>query len=519
MPSGRFVYLAASFAALGGLLFGYDTGVISGAVIFIRKDFALSTFPQELVVSMVLLGATVGAFTGGRFADRFGRRVTLIGTSVVFIFGALLCASAPSFTVLVAGRVVVGLGIGLASTTVPVYISEVSPPEARGWQVSLFQLAITLGILAAYLVDYALAKSGAWRWMLGLAAVPGAMLGTGMIFLPESPRWLAKSLHPEYARAVLVRIRGTQDVESELRDIQGSLAHAEERGAWKDLLHRSVRPALVVGIGLAFFQQVTGINTVIYYAPTILQSAGLPSASTAILATAGIGLVNVLMTIVAMWLIDRVGRRPLLLTGIAGMTVSLAVLGFVFRSGAQNAIAAQTAVITLMAYVAFFAISLGPIFWLLIAEIFPLNIRGQAEGTAAGANWICNLVISMTFLTLVEIFGLSRTFWLYGLLAIAAFVFCYELVPETEGAQFRRNRSVLAIRTEVSVSARLICVCRDQSHSQPLSPFRPLGSVTMPRPHPGILRICRCGIPAQSTCATNSFLHSRRMAHPYPFYQ
>ena len=432
-PSGRFVYLAASFAALGGLLFGYDTGVISGAVIFIRKDFALSTFPQELVVSMVLLGATVGAFTGGRFADRFGRRVTLIGTSVVFIFGALLCASAPSFTVLVAGRVVVGLGIGLASTTVPVYISEVSPPEARGWQVSLFQLAITLGILAAYLVDYALAKSGAWRWMLGLAAVPGAMLGAGMIFLPESPRWLAKSLHPEYARDVLVRIRGTQDVESELRDIQGSLVHAEERGSWKDLLHRSVRPALVVGIGLAFFQQVTGINTVIYYAPTILQSAGLPSASTAILATAGIGLVNVLMTIVAMWLIDRVGRRPLLLTGIAGMAVSLAVLGLVFRSGARNAIAAQTAVITLMAYVAFFAISLGPIFWLLIAEIFPLKIRGQAEGTAAGANWICNLVISMTFLTLVEIFGLSRTFWLYGLLAIAAFVFCYELVPETKG--------------------------------------------------------------------------------------
>lgn len=432
-PNSSFVYIAASFAALGGLLFGYDTGVISGAVIFIKKDFALTTFPQELVVSMVLLGATVGALAGGRFADRFGRRVTLIGTSIVFIAGALICAFAPSFTVLVAGRVVVGLGIGMASTTVPVYISEVSPPEARGWQVSLFQLAITIGILAAYLVDYAFAKSEAWRWMLGLAAIPGIILGVAMLYLPESPRWLARCSHPDDARAVLVRIRGTQDVESEWREILGSLAHAEERGAWSDLLHRSVRPALIVGVGLAIFQQITGINTVIYYAPTIIQSAGLPSASAAILATAGIGLVNVLMTIVAMRLIDRVGRRPLLLTGIVGMTLSLGVLGFVFRSGAQNAVAVRLAVITLMAYVAFFAISLGPIFWLLIAEIFPLKIRGQAEGAAAGTNWIFNLLVSITFLTLVELMGPARTFWLYGLLSIAAFVFCYYLVPETKG--------------------------------------------------------------------------------------
>jgi sugar porter (SP) family MFS transporter len=432
-PNTSFVYVAASFAALGGLLFGYDTGVISGAVIFITKDFALTTFPQELVVSMVLLGATIGAVTGGKFADRFGRRITLIGTSVVFIVGALICAVAPSLTTLVLGRVVVGLGIGLASTTVPVYISEVSPPEARGWQVSLFQLAITIGILAAYLVDYGFAKSEAWRWMLGLAVIPGAILGLGMIFLPESPRWLATHSNRESARAVLVRIRGPQDVEPELQDILESLAHTEEHGAWSDLLHRSVRPALIVGVGLAIFQQVTGINTVIYYAPTIIRSAGLPSASAAILATAGIGLVNVLMTIVSMWLIDRIGRRPLLLTGIGGMIVSLGVLGLVFRSGSQNAATVQLAVITLMAYVAFFAIGLGPIFWLLIAEIFPLNIRGQAEGTAASMNWIANLFVSITFLSLVELIGPAWAFWLYGLLAIAAFVFSYYLVPETKG--------------------------------------------------------------------------------------
>lgn len=429
----RFVYLAAAFAALGGLLFGYDTGVISGALIFIKKEFALSIFEQELIVSIVLAGAIVGAFSGGRLSDRFGRRATLLATSVVFIAGAIFCAAATSIAALVIGRIIVGLGIGLACTTVPIYISEVAPPEARGWQVSLFQLAITIGILGAYLVDFAYAKTEAWRWMLGLAVIPGVILGVGMLFLPESPRWLAKYLHPEAARAVLVRIRGTNNVDSEFRDIIGSLEQAEEHGRWADLLSPTVRPALVVGIGLAIFQQITGINTVIYYAPTIILTAGIPSAAGAILATAVIGLVNVIMTIVAMWLIDRVGRRPLLLVGIAGMTVCLGILGAAFRMQAETSTVAWVAVITLMAYVAFFAISLGPIFWLLIAEIYPLQIRGLAEGTAAGSNWIFNLVVSITFLSLVQAVGPSWTFWLYGVLSIAAFVFSYYMVPETKG--------------------------------------------------------------------------------------
>jgi MFS transporter, SP family, galactose:H+ symporter len=428
-----FVYLAAAFAALGGLLFGYDTGVISGAVIFIRTDFSLATFPQELVVSVVLAGAAIGALTGGRLADRVGRRLALLLTSIIFMAGAILCATAPSLTVLLVGRAIVGLGIGLASTTVPVYISEVSPARARGWQVSLFQLAITIGILCAYLVDYAYAASAAWRWMLALAVVPGAILGLGMLFLPESPRWLAERGRTEAAHLVLVRIRGTPDVQAEMDDILTSLAQAPERGGWSDLLGPGVRPALVIGVGLAIFQQVTGINTVIYYAPTIIQSAGISSAAGAILATAGIGLVNVIMTIVSMWLIDRAGRRPLLLAGIAGMIVSLGVLGLAFRMMAANASLAWVAVVTLMAYVAFFAISLGPIFWLLISEIYPLKIRGLAQGTSAGANWIFNLLVSITFLSLVELLGPSWTFWLYGGLAVAAWLFSYFLVPETKG--------------------------------------------------------------------------------------
>ena len=428
-----FVYLAAAVAALGGLLFGYDTGVISGAVIFIKKDFSLTTFPQELVVSVVLAGAAVGALMGGRLADRFGRRLMLLITSIIFMAGAILCAAAPSLTALVVGRTIVGLGIGLACTTVPVYISEVSPASARGWQVSLFQLAITIGILCAYLVDYAYAGSAAWRWMLGLAVVPGAILGLGMLFLPESPRWLAERGHTKAAYAVLARIRATPNVQAEMDDIRTSLALAQERGGWSDLLSPTVRPAMIIGVGLAIFQQVTGINTVIYYAPTIIQSAGISSAAGAILATAGIGLVNVIMTIVSMWLIDRAGRRPLLLTGIAGMIVSLGVLGLAFLMMAANAALAWVAVVTLMAYVAFFAIGLGPIFWLLISEIYPLKIRGLAEGTSAAANWIFNLLVSITFLTLVEIFGPSWTFWLYGLLAVAAWIFSYVLVPETKG--------------------------------------------------------------------------------------
>jgi sugar porter (SP) family MFS transporter len=427
-----FVFAAAAFAALGGLLFGYDTGVISGALIFIRTQFGLSTFQQELVVSVVLVGAAAGALSGGRLADIFGRRFMLLITALIFVAGALLCAAAPSLDVLVIGRLIVGLGIGLSCSTVPIYISEVSPPQARGWQVSLFQLAITIGILAAYLADYIFSSSGSWRWMLGLAFVPGAILGLGMIYMPESPRWLAEHGQNELARHVLTRIRGTKSIESEWLEIQETLAEAEERGRFSDLFGPSMRTALVIGIGLAIFQQVTGINTVIYYAPLIVQSAGIPTASGAILATAGIGLVNVLMTIVAMWLIDHVGRRPLLLIGIAGMIFSLGVLGFVFRMPAGGALA-WLAVVTLMVYVASFAISLGPIFWLLIAEIYPLRVRGIAEGSAAGVNWAFNFLVSLTFLTLVELLGPSLTFWVYALLGIGSWLFSYYLVPETKG--------------------------------------------------------------------------------------
>jgi MFS transporter, SP family, galactose:H+ symporter len=255
----------------------------------------------------------------------------------------------------------------------------------------------------------------------------------GMLFLPETPRWYARRSQFDSARRVLIRIRGKQDVDAEFDEIQATLQQSQERGKMSDLLLPEVRPALVIGIGLAIFQQITGINTVIYYAPTIIQWAGISSASGAILATAGIGLVNVIMTVVSMWLIDRSGRRPLLLIGIAGMALSLGALGYIFHIPARTGGIAQIAVFTLMVYVASFAISLGPIFWLLIAEIYPLKIRGGAEGIAAGTNWAANFLVSLTFLTLVQTFGPSQTFWLYEVLAVAAWIFSYYLVPETKG--------------------------------------------------------------------------------------
>src|SRR6266536_1307364 len=427
----KFVYIAASFAALGGLLFGYDTGVISGALIFIKREFGLTTAAEEIVVSGVLLGAAVGALSGGKAADLFGRRRVLLVTAAIFGIGALASAVAPSPAILIASRVVLGLAIGLASTNVPVYLSEVAPAHARGWVVSLFQLAVTVGIVVAYLIDYVFAGVEGWRWMLGLAVAPALVFGTGMFFLPETPRWLIRGGHHEVAHRVLLRIRDIADVNVEIEEIKVSLAQQTESGRWTDLLRPQVRPALFVGLGLAIFQQITGINTVIYYAPTILQAAGFNSASGAILATVGVGVVNVGMTIVAMFLVDRAGRRPLLLIGIAGMIIMLGVLGLSFRYPSGQL--AWIAVICLMGYVASFAISLGPIFWLLIAEIYPLKIRGVAEGTAATFNWGSNLIVSLTFLTLVEKLGASSTFLLYAFASVASWLFAYCLVPETKG--------------------------------------------------------------------------------------
>ena len=428
---GRYVYLVAAFSALGGLLFGYDTGVISGAILFVKQEFALTPFAEGLVVSAVLLGALIGAAFAGSLTDKFGRRRVLIFAASIFALSAIATALAPTVNWLIIDRVVVGIAIGVASLVAPLYISEAAHPDARGALVNLNQLAITVGIVVSYLVDLALAGTNGWRSMFGIAAIPGMVLGIGMLFLPESPRWLISQGRTDEARTVLNRIRSSRDVEAEIRQTETSLSL--QRGGWSELLSPLLKPALIVGVGLAAFQQVTGINTVIYYAPTIFQLAGFKAASTAILATVGVGSVNVGMTVVAIWLVDRVGRRPLLLSGLLGMVFSLGLLALGFLLPSRSGLLGLMTVGSLMVYVASFAVGLGAVFWLLISEIYPLKIRGKAMSIATLVNWGFNLAVALTFLALIQLFGPSGTFMFYGLLGIVAWVFAYLLVPETKG--------------------------------------------------------------------------------------
>ena len=445
--AGASIYLIAGIAALGGLLFGYDTGVISGALLFIRTDFGLSPALQGLVAGIALVGAAGGAAVAGGLSDRFGRRLVILATGLVFIAGALISALAPSLSILLVGRVIVGVGIGVASMLTPLYLAETAPARSRGALVSLNQLAITCGILVSYLIGYAFAAGGLWRWMMALGAVPGAILAIGMLVLPETPRWLAGHGRLEEAKAVLRRLRGTGDIEAEFSELRTDLRREGRLPGWQELLSPTVRTPLIIGVGLAIFQQVTGINTVIYFAPTIFQSAGLSSASSAILATAGVGVVNVAMTVVAIRLIDSVGRRTLLLTGLVGMALCLVLLGLGFAFESTSSALGWLTTLSVAAYVGFFAIGLGPVFWLLIAEIFPLYVRGRGMGVATIANWSFNLLVTVSFLELIDVLGRSGTFFLYAALTVAAYVFTRTLVRETKG------RTLEAIESDLRPAA------------------------------------------------------------------
>jgi sugar porter (SP) family MFS transporter len=432
----RFVRVAAAITATGGLLFGYDTGVISGALLFITKDFApLSSFLQGVIVSVLLVGAVTGAIAGGPLSDRLGRRPVVLLAAIIFAVGAIAAALAPNVLILIFARFILGLGVGLASLIVPLYIAEIAPPDTRGALVSLNQLMITIGILLSYIVGVAFTPIEGWRYMFAVAVIPALILGIGMFTLPESPRWLVKNGKLDKARSVLLLSRVEADVETEMQQMEEieRIERQQAQVGYKELLAPWIRPALIVGVGLAIFQQITGINTVIYYAPTILEKVGF-SAGGAIAATAlGVGAVNVGFTILAVYIVDRVGRRPLLLIGLIGMIVSLGLLGVVFSLGATSGAAGLLATICLALYIASFAISLGPIFWLMISEIYPLNMRGSAMSIAALCNWGSNFIVALIFPVLLATFGGAGSFWLFAVLGIVAWIFVYFMVPETKG--------------------------------------------------------------------------------------
>jgi sugar porter (SP) family MFS transporter len=425
------VYFVAVVAAMGGLLFGYDTGVISGALLFLKGNFALTDTTQEIAVSVVLAGAIIGALGAGRVNDAFGRKITLLLLAVIFTVGAVLTAIATNLLFFIACRILVGIGIGAAASVVPVYISEMSPPQLRGTLVTFNQLAITVGIAVSYWVDLAFAHAGmGWPPMFATAAIPGVILFLGMLASPETPRWLASKGRWNDAKRVLERMKGL-DPEHELIDIRGSLLLEQRRGGVRELFQPGLRTALMIGIGLAIFQQLVGINTVIYYAPIIFQKAGFASANNAILATSVVGVVNVFSTVVATFLLDKLGRRTLLLTGTGIMIVALVALGVVFASG-SNQIGTLT-LITLIIYIFAFAISMGPIFWLMSAEIFPTRLRAAGSSICSFSNWAANFLVSLTFLSLIHLLGSSFTFGLYAFMGVLALVFCWKFVPETSG--------------------------------------------------------------------------------------
>lgn len=427
-----YVYITAGVAALGGLLFGYDTGIISGALLFIRDDFQLSDTAQQLVVASLLLGAVFGALGGGPLADRVGRRRAIMVAAIIFILGSLASAIATGAAFLAVARFVLGLAVGGAGMVVPVYIAESAPSDIRGSLVSLQQFLITVGILLSYLINYLLAGAEAWRLMLGLGIIPAAVLLIGMFFLPESPRWLFSMGQRDEARSTLRRSRGSdEEVDEELNAIT-SQETAEERTRYRDLLKPRYRPAATVGIGVAFINQMVGVNAVIYYAPTILEDAGFGS-SGAILATTGIGLVNCLVTGIALLSIDRVGRRPLLLVGTACVTVSLIVLGAVYLLPSGSGIQSAVLVGGLMVYIAGFAASLGIGIWLLNSEIYPLEIRGKGSAAGSITHWTLDMVIAFTVLTLINTITETGTFWLYAAFGLIGILFFYRVVPETKG--------------------------------------------------------------------------------------
>jgi len=427
-----FVYVAVGIAALGGLLFGYDTGVISGAILFIKSEFSLSAAMEEIVVSAVLVGAVFGAAAGGVLTTRFGRRKLIILAGMIFTMSAIGTALAPTIPWLITGMVVSGLAIGIASFISPMYIAELVPVNVRGALVAVNMLAITTGIVIAYLVDYAFSSIQGWRYMFGLAAIPAVGLAIGMWRLPDSPRWLISKSKLEDAKRVLERVRTVPDVGPEIKDIQESMRQ-QGTGGFAGLFQPSLRMALIVGLGLAIFQQITGINTVIYYAPTIFKFAGIKAAGPAILAGAGLAMLMWCFHILSIFLLDRVGRRPLLLIGVAGQIVGLAILGAAFQFQQLASWKSYIAIGSLAIYVSSFAVGLGPIFWLIISEIYPLKVRGAAMSTVTVTNWALNLLVSVTFLSLVAVLGQGGTFWLYGAIAVAALIFFYRMVPETKG--------------------------------------------------------------------------------------
>jgi sugar porter (SP) family MFS transporter len=420
-------------AALGGVLYGYDMGIIAAALIFVKRSFNLSTQMEEWVVSIVLVGAMIGALVGGAVSDRIGRRATLVWAGIIFIAGSVIAPLSPNVMVLIGARFVIGLGIGFTSVTAPVYVSELAPPQSRGMMIGLYQFALTIGIALADLVGYWLATREAWRLMFAIAAVPTLFFLAVILTVPESPRWLFAHSREQEAEKVLLGYTDAGGAQQFLADIREGLKTKMEQ-SWAALWTPAVRPFVFIAAGMTVLQQVTGINTIIYYGPQIFELAGISSHSNSILATFVVAVVNVIGTVVGITLVDRVGRKPLLYVGVGGMTVALFALAYSFNHQATlGSLLGVMAIGCLVLYIACFAFSLGAIAWILVSEVFPLRVRGRGVAIATLFSGISNFIVSQTFLSLIEKAGTAWTFALFGIMSIVCLLFVRFVVPETAG--------------------------------------------------------------------------------------
>ena len=437
--SGRFLTRLTVIATLGGLLFGYDTGVISGALLYMKDDLALSSFWEATVVSSLLFpGAAFGALFGGRVADRIGRKRALLVCAGLFLIGALGCALAPNVAIMVTARIILGFGVGAAAVTCPLYLAEMAPAERRGRMVTINELMIVTGQMLAFamnaLLDHFIRDPHVWRTMLAVAAVPAVALFFGMLVLPDSPRWYGFKGRMAEARDVLALSRSPREAEDEYRLIVEHTAHMLKTTSTPFSVIRDVpwiRRVVLIGCGLAIVQQATGINTVNYYAPTILEQSGL-GVSAALVATIAVGVTSVVTTIIGIVLLGFVGRRTMLLIGFAGVAVSQAALAAAFVLP-ESTTRSYVILACMVAFVAFVQMFIGTCVWLLLSEIFPLSIRGFAMGIAVFVLWCTNAIISFLFPLLNSALGSTGTFGLFVAINIVSWLFVRRYVPETKG--------------------------------------------------------------------------------------
>lgn len=415
-------------AALGGLLFGFDTGVISGAIHFIKIEFNLNAYQEGFAVSNLMIACVIGALLAGPIADWTGRKKVLILCAVLFTVSAILSALPRSFTELVIARFIGGMGVGMASVVSPMYIAEISPAKIRGRLVALNQLAIVVGILLSYFSNWVLVDTGInnWRYMLVAEILPAITFLVGLFFIPESPRWLTKEGLEKEALDVLNVVAGAANADHELQEVKKSLA--EKRTSLKELLHPSLRRVLVVGILFSLFAHITGIDTIIYYGPIIFLESGFKTDS-ALLASVMIGITNLIFTFVGMAMVDKAGRKFLLLVGLAGMGISMTLVGLCMQS---DMISAKWTLLWIMTYIASFAMSIGVVIWVYLSEIYPTRVRGQALSVATMVLWLGNVILTQLFPVMMERFG-GGTFYIFSFICLLAFIFTWTMVKETKG--------------------------------------------------------------------------------------